>query len=35
VRERLRNTRATAIVAIITTPIAGVIGYLLRLWTGG
>ena len=35
VRERLRNARASAIVAIITTPIAGFIGYLLRLWTGG
>ncbi|SEB83040.1 hypothetical protein [Microbacterium hydrocarbonoxydans] len=35
VRERLRNARAGAIVAVITTPIAGFIGYLLRVWTGG
>lgn len=34
-RERLTNTRATAIVALITTPIAGTIGYGLRALFGG
>lgn len=34
-RERLTNTRATAIVALFTTPIAGAFGYILRWIFGG